>query len=300
MYTIKQASARAGVGVPLLRAWERRYGIPKPARTASGYRLYGDEAIAQVRSMRQLVEDGWAPRQAAAEVVAGRGPGATGGADIGVVTSGKPEPAPTSQIARIVAAASALDEAAIETALVEATLGADFETVVERIWLPALVAVGEAWASGDLDVACEHALSAAVLRRLGSAYEASARPLSRPQVLVGLPPGARHELGALAFAVFARRAGLIVLYLGPDVPVESWTRAVQETAAGAVVLGAVTPPDRDAARKVLVELSKLASRPAMFIGGPAATNSDNLPGEILPHDLQAAVKAVRAGFSFTS
>ena len=39
MYTIKQAAARSGVGVSLLRAWERRYGVVHPVRTPSGYRL---------------------------------------------------------------------------------------------------------------------------------------------------------------------------------------------------------------------------------------------------------------------
>ena len=41
MYTIRQAALRSGVSVPLLRAWERRYGIVQPARTAAGYRVYG-------------------------------------------------------------------------------------------------------------------------------------------------------------------------------------------------------------------------------------------------------------------
>ena len=48
MYTIRQASIRSGVNVPLIRAWERRYGVVSPSRTAAGYRLYDDEAIATV------------------------------------------------------------------------------------------------------------------------------------------------------------------------------------------------------------------------------------------------------------
>ena len=55
MYTIKQAAARSGVPVPLLRAWERRYGVVSPSRTPSGYRLYdemGDlNAFALVRAL---------------------------------------------------------------------------------------------------------------------------------------------------------------------------------------------------------------------------------------------------------
>ncbi len=68
MYTIKQAAIRSGVPVQLLRAWERRYGVVAPTRTASRYRLYDDAAIARLRAMRQLIDDGWAPSTAAAHI----------------------------------------------------------------------------------------------------------------------------------------------------------------------------------------------------------------------------------------
>ncbi|HET8570333.1 MAG TPA: MerR family transcriptional regulator [Candidatus Limnocylindria bacterium] len=51
MYTIREAAHRAGVTPDVLRAWERRYGVVSPQRTASGYRLYDDAAIARLRAM---------------------------------------------------------------------------------------------------------------------------------------------------------------------------------------------------------------------------------------------------------
>ena len=72
MYTIKQAAIRTGLAIPTIRAWERRYGVIDPARTASGYRLYDDEAIERLVAMRQLVEvDGVRPSQAADQVRGG-------------------------------------------------------------------------------------------------------------------------------------------------------------------------------------------------------------------------------------
>ncbi len=50
MYSIKQASIRSGVSVPLIRAWERRYGVVSPQRTASGYRLYDDAGHRDARA----------------------------------------------------------------------------------------------------------------------------------------------------------------------------------------------------------------------------------------------------------
>ena len=61
--------------------------------------------------------------------------------------------------------------------------------------------------------------------------------------MVGLPPGSHHELGAFAFAVAARRAGLNVLYLGANVPIEGWIQTVLESTAAVVK----TPDLRDAA-----------------------------------------------------
>ena len=40
------------------RAWERRYGVVEPARTASGYRLYDETAIERLRTMRRLMYPG--------------------------------------------------------------------------------------------------------------------------------------------------------------------------------------------------------------------------------------------------
>src|SRR3954467_3070727 len=69
MYTIKQAATRTGLTVPTIRAWERRYGVVAPARTAAGYRLYDDAAGARLSAMRSLVEtEGWRPSQAAERV----------------------------------------------------------------------------------------------------------------------------------------------------------------------------------------------------------------------------------------
>src|SRR5512146_723111 len=101
MYTIKQAALRSGVSVPLIRAWERRYGVVLPGRTAARYRLYDDAEVERLRTMRRLVDDGWSPSAAAAAILAGNtgrpaeerseagpadaGPGDAGPADAGPV-----------------------------------------------------------------------------------------------------------------------------------------------------------------------------------------------------------------------
>ncbi len=43
-----------GVGVHTLRAWERRYGVPRPARTEGGQRLYTVDDVDLVKRMHGL------------------------------------------------------------------------------------------------------------------------------------------------------------------------------------------------------------------------------------------------------
>src|SRR3954447_14633146 len=74
MYTIKQAARLTGVSEASLRSWERRYGVVVPQRNDAGYRVYDEEALATVASMRRLVDDGWSPAQAAAAVRSGTVP----------------------------------------------------------------------------------------------------------------------------------------------------------------------------------------------------------------------------------
>jgi methanogenic corrinoid protein MtbC1 len=295
MYTIKQAAARTRVPVPLLRAWERRYGVVQPRRTASGYRLYDEDAIDRLRAMRALVDSGWSPSAAAAAILAGERPivfrdeadPATGGAgsDANDLRNA------------FVEAAIALEPAAVEAALDAMFARGSFEVVADELVLPALVAMGEAWADGRLTVAGEHAASHAVLRRLAAAFQAAGRPSAASgAILVGLPPGSRHELGALAFAVAARRAGLPVLYLGPDLPIADWVGAAKRAdAAGAVI---AAPTEADAEPAVLVGRSLASSDPALALafGGRSAETAAKLIGSgggpkavALPSSIRSAV-----------
>ena len=63
---IGELSKRAGVSPELLRAWERRYGLLRPTRSAGGLRLYSPADVERVRLMRQHLAEGLAAAEAAA------------------------------------------------------------------------------------------------------------------------------------------------------------------------------------------------------------------------------------------
>ena len=56
--TIQQASEQCGVNPVTLRAWERRYGLLKPERTAKGHRRYRSAEVDQIRRIVHWVEKG--------------------------------------------------------------------------------------------------------------------------------------------------------------------------------------------------------------------------------------------------
>ena len=53
-YRIHTVAEMTGVPAATLRAWERRYGVPVPARTSSAYRVYSDADIALIRRVVEL------------------------------------------------------------------------------------------------------------------------------------------------------------------------------------------------------------------------------------------------------
>src|ERR1043165_7563386 len=71
-FRINRVAESTGIPEATLRAWERRYHVPKPSRTPSGYRLYSPDDVAQVRKMRDLCESGVAPADAAKEILEAR------------------------------------------------------------------------------------------------------------------------------------------------------------------------------------------------------------------------------------
>lgn len=215
MMTIKKVAELTGVAEHTLRAWERRYGLVEPARSDSGYRLYDDAAVATIRRMLTLVEDGWSPRKAARECARRDQVDRDG----------------SRARAELLEAATHLDATSAERILGEQFEREEFERMADEWLLPTLAVLGRAWARGQVSVAGEHIVATAVMRRLSAAYDAAPPSVGGATVVIGAPPGVVHELGILTFAIAARRAGLHTVYLGARVPAPAWLEAAAESRA---------------------------------------------------------------------
>ncbi|KGN39677.1 MerR family transcriptional regulator [Knoellia aerolata] len=290
MYTIKRAAELTGIGLATLRAWERRYGVVSPSRTESRYRLYSDNDVRALSIMASLVDDGWTASEAAAETL--RRVSGSGTATVSSVAGGSaPAFATLDELDELIAAAAELDVDRVSAILDRALVRDDFTVVAAQWLMPVLTAVGGAWADGRMTAAGEHLISYAVQRRLAGLYEEAARPTTGPLVVLGLPPGSRHELGLLAFAVAARQAGLDTAYFGADLPVSDWEAAVSSRSAGAAVLSVPRLADVVPAQSVVDRLRDCSPAVVVAVGG--GYQEDITGAHHLGHDLADGIALLR-------
>ena len=256
---IGQLARRTGVSPELLRAWEQRYGLLQPTRTAGGFRLYsaGDEA--RVQRMQRLVSGGLAAAQAARLVLSG----------------GEPEPRTDSgsattleeAAANLSAALDRLDEQAANSALDRLFSAYTVETVLQEVVLPYLHRLGERWEAGEVSVAQEHFASNLLRGRLLGLAQGWGQGQG-PLAILACVPGEQHELGLLAFGVALRRRGWRITYLGTDSPIGAVADIARSLAPAVVVLLSINPDNfLDHAR----EIRELANQVPVMIAGTGAT-----------------------------
>jgi DNA-binding transcriptional MerR regulator len=281
---IGELSRRVGVSEHVLRAWESRYGLLTPARSAGGYRLYSEEDQRRVRRMQAHLARGLAAAQAAQAAIADERPGSPAAAD----TPAGEDLVDAAGILR--QALEALDESAAQLVLDRLLTDFTVHTVLRDVLLPYLHELGERWECGTVSVAQEHFASHVVRGRLASLARGWGTG-GGPRALLACPPGELHDLALLAFGIVLNRAGWRVGYLGADTPMMDTIAVASETRPNLVVLAATTP-ERFAA--VVPDLSRLAAVAPLAIAGAGATGdlAKRIGARLLAEDPVAAAERV--------
>jgi DNA-binding transcriptional MerR regulator len=251
---IGELARRAGVSPELLRAWERRYGLLRPERSAGGYRLYSSEDERRVRRMTAAL---------------GRGISAGEAARL-ALDDGQDAPSAETLVEALVAFDDIGAHAALDRLLSTLTLDA-----VLRDWvLPALHELGERWERGEVTVGQEHFASHLLRGRLLGLARGWDRG-SGPRALLACPAGEQHDLPLIAFGLALREHGWRITYLGADTPVATIDETASALRPDLVVLAAVDPARLRACAEALGDLG---SRFPLALAGAGA--DDALAGEI--------------------
>jgi len=137
-----------------------------------------------------------------------------------------------------------------------------------------LHAIGAGWESGDVSIDQEHLASgvaANLIGRLGARFSHAGR--KKGVILVAMPPGERHGLGAAMLADILTGAGYDVLNLGPDTPPASLVAAMREAGPLAAVVVSVVDVDRlPAAARLLAAARRERPSVARLVGGHAVAD----------------------------
>lgn len=246
LYNTGAVVQRTGVPADTFRAWERRYGLPAPARTLGNQRLYSDRDIATIDWLRDQTRAGLSISQAvrqfrAADAVDPLPPTATPAERDNVVEGGA-DTRMSGFLEEVVRAMIDYDAARASRAVEEALALLPIEDVCLHLLQPALYEIGHRWARGEVGISTEHFASAFVIRKLGALFNLSQPEQGRGPIVATCLEGEMHEVGLLLTCLFLSRRGFSILYLGPNLPLDDLVKTLRRVRPPLVLLSASTPP----------------------------------------------------------
>jgi methanogenic corrinoid protein MtbC1 len=190
-----------------------------------------------------------------------------------------------------------LDEYSAHRTVMQALAVYTVEDICLRLFSPVLVEIGHRWERGELDTTVEHFAAALIRALLDGLFRSAATSDSGPLTLVGCAPGELHELGALMLALFLRRAGVRVAYLGQNVEAEGLLAMVANLRPVCVLLSAARGSGA-AALAALADRFKAANiQTALYVGGQAYDGNplavEQVRGHYLGSDVCAAIDEMK-------
>jgi DNA-binding transcriptional MerR regulator len=259
---IGELSRRLGVSDHVLRAWESRYGLLQPVRSAGGFRLYSEADALRVRRMQAHLAHGLSAAEAARAVL-----GEDNGAGHGRAAGPDRVPAAENGSGALRQALDAFDEPAAQAVLDRLLSDLSLTAVLRDVVLPYLAELGGRWERGRASVAQEHFATNVIRGRLAGLARGWGNGHG-PRAVLACPPGELHDLALMVFGIVLHRSGWRIDYLGMDTPVAELTRTVDARRPALVVMAATLP---ETLGPLAAQLTVLAQRAPLALAGAGAT-----------------------------
>ncbi len=284
-FRIGELSRRVEVPPTLLRAWEKRYGLLRPARSEGNFRLYSHDDVARVWAMKAHVAHGVAAAEAARLALA---EDTRRLEDTELGSRGSRQ-----AVDELRAALVRFDGAGAHTALDRAFAMQALEQVLAEIVLPCLRQIGEQWERGEIGVAQEHFASTLLRSRL-LALAQGWNSGSGPAAALACPPGELHDIGLICFGLALWRHGWRIFYIGQDTPIDQLRQMASSVTLSLLVVAAHSP---EMFREPAQELRALAGEAHLAIAGAGASAeiAAELRATALGGDAIAAAAAIASG-----
>lgn len=276
-YGIKTVAIQTGLTQHIIRAWEKRYAVVKPLRTATNRRLYSDADIYRLTLMRLATEAGHRighiANLSAEELLKLIGTERT-----------PPQPATAAEevaaeesslrayIVSCITAIKQFETHTLEAILLEASVTFSRPVFLEKLIAPLMQEIGDQWRAGTLRIAHEHLATAVIRTLLGHISHGGDESAPMPNLVIATPRGQLHEIGALIAGLTAAAQGWQVTYLGSNLPAEEIAGCAAQKGAKAIGVSIVYPTDDPHLAHELQTLRRgLQDHVAMFVGGAGAS-----------------------------
>lgn len=301
-FNMKVVVQETGLKPDTLRAWERRYGMPAPERTAGGHRLYSQHEIDMLKWLIARQDEGLSISNAIElwQQMEEEGQDPLVAMPLEESEEGSVYVAPVSgdAISQLrndwIAACLNFEEQRAQQILAQAFAIFPLETVCVEILQKSLTEIGIGWYEGRVSVQQEHFASALAIRQLEALLAAMSTGVRHGRILVACPSHEQHTFSPLMITLMLRRRGWDVVYLGANVPTERLEATVSTVRPQLVILAAQTLTTAGSLLEMANQLAgmgvPLAFGGAVFNAIPAAR--ERIPGHFLGTDLQAVPKAV--------
>ena len=274
-HPIRVVTTRTGLSPDLLRAWERRYQVVTPIRSAGGQRLYSDADIDRLRLLHQATQAGRSishvaqlSSQTLTALIRDDSAPTVGSAALAADTAATIESLTVAALEAI----TTLDQPGFERLLRRAVTHLSGPHLLDGFIAPFLWKIGDLWEVGRLSPVHEHFASAEIRRMLSNLVERAPVETNAPVIAIATPAGQVIELGAMLVAATAANEGWRVIYFGPDLPAADIVIGAQTARARAV---AVSISHQSTDSKLPRELEQIArgleGHAALLVGGRAAS-----------------------------
>lgn len=273
-HPVRVVTQQTGLTPDLLRAWERRYRVVRPRRSAGGQRLYTDEDIERLKHLHRAVLAGRSigqvarlDRQALASLVEADSSGSAP-ADL------LPDPDATA-LARAMddclVAIERLDAPALERSLRQASHRFSVPVLLDHLIAPLLREIGDRWEAGTLQPVHEHVASVEIHRLLTWIVQSTPVHNDSPLLVIATPAGQLMELGALMVAASAAAEGWRVAWFGPNLPASDIVAGVESLSPDALAISLVHQTRDAELHRDLERIARgVSGRVPLLVGGRAA------------------------------
>lgn len=231
-FSISQLQQFSGIKAHTIRIWEQRYQALTPKRSEGNTRYYDSSQLRRLLNIVSLMDG----RHKLSELCVM--PDSLLFEELKLVTNNRISAGGNEYfISQLIVAGMSYDEAHFEKIFASSLLRLGIRDTYVKVIYPMLNRIGFMWSNNSIPAAQEHFISNIVRQKLFTAIDSLPPAKSaKDSWLLFLPENELHEIGLLYAHYLIKCAGVKVIYLGNNVPVDTLALALKDTTPANVLL----------------------------------------------------------------